>query len=208
MVALYTSVADMARHLITSAIPYINGIKHLGNLVGSQLPADLYARYMRARGHEVMFICATDEHGTLAEIAAGLTRLHAVDLDGAKTGKPVNMPVIAAFAGAGLRVQAGGGIRDLARLQALLDAGAERAVIGSVAVEDPDTVSGWIDAGAAASACSPRENGGAEAQSEARTTRRTLRGSSKRCLRLIGTSPRRAYTPTRYRRTAARSRRP
>ena len=60
----------MARILITSALPYINGIKHLGNLVGSQLPADLYARYMRARGHEVMFICATDEHGTPAELAA------------------------------------------------------------------------------------------------------------------------------------------
>jgi len=67
----------MSRILITSAIPYINGIKHLGNLVGSQLPADLYARYMRARGHEVMFICATDEHGTPAELAA------------AKAGKPV-----------------------------------------------------------------------------------------------------------------------
>jgi methionyl-tRNA synthetase len=60
----------MARHLITSAIPYINGIKHLGNLVGSQLPADLYARYLRGRGHEVLFLCATDEHGTPAEIAA------------------------------------------------------------------------------------------------------------------------------------------
>ena len=60
----------MARVLITSALPYINGIKHLGNLVGSQLPADVYARYMRARGHEVMLICATDEHGTPAELAA------------------------------------------------------------------------------------------------------------------------------------------
>ena len=60
----------MARYLITSAIPYINGIKHLGNLVGSQLPADLYARYLRQRDHEVMFICATDEHGTPAELAA------------------------------------------------------------------------------------------------------------------------------------------
>ena len=60
----------MARILVTSALPYINGIKHLGNLVGSQLPADLYARYMRQRGHEVMFICATDEHGTPAELAA------------------------------------------------------------------------------------------------------------------------------------------
>ena len=67
----------MARHLITSALPYINGIKHLGNLVGSQLPADLYARAMRARGQEVMFICATDEHGTPAELAA------------AQTGEPV-----------------------------------------------------------------------------------------------------------------------
>ncbi|WP_422072559.1 methionine--tRNA ligase [Tranquillimonas rosea] len=60
----------MSRYLITSAIPYINGIKHLGNLVGSQLPADLYARYLRQRGHEVMFLCATDEHGTPAELAA------------------------------------------------------------------------------------------------------------------------------------------
>ena len=68
----------MSRILITSAIPYINGIKHLGNLVGSQLPADLYARYMRARGHEVLFLCATDEHGTPAELAA------------AKAGKPVD----------------------------------------------------------------------------------------------------------------------
>jgi len=60
----------MARILITSAIPYINGIKHLGNLVGSQLPADLYARFCRARGDEVLFLCATDEHGTPAELAA------------------------------------------------------------------------------------------------------------------------------------------
>jgi len=67
----------MARHLITSAIPYINGIKHLGNLVGSQLPADLFARYQRARCNEVLFLCATDEHGTPAELAA------------TKAGKPV-----------------------------------------------------------------------------------------------------------------------
>ena len=60
----------MARILITSALPYINGVKHLGNLVGSQLPADVYARYCRARGHEVLYICATDEHGTPAELAA------------------------------------------------------------------------------------------------------------------------------------------
>ena len=67
----------MKRHLITSAIPYINGVKHLGNLVGSQLPADLFARYQRAKGNEVLFLCATDEHGTPAELAAE------------KAGKPV-----------------------------------------------------------------------------------------------------------------------
>ena len=60
----------MSRILITSALPYINGVKHLGNLAGSMLPADVYARYNRAAGHEVLFICATDEHGTPAELAA------------------------------------------------------------------------------------------------------------------------------------------
>jgi methionyl-tRNA synthetase len=60
----------MARILITSALPYINGIKHLGNLAGSMLPADVYARFQRARGHQAIYICATDEHGTPAELAA------------------------------------------------------------------------------------------------------------------------------------------
>ena len=60
----------MARILITSALPYINGVKHLGNLAGSMLPADVYARFKRSQGHEVAYICATDEHGTPAELAA------------------------------------------------------------------------------------------------------------------------------------------
>jgi len=60
----------MARILVTSALPYINGVKHLGNLVGSMLPADIYARFQRQRGHDVLYICATDEHGTPAELAA------------------------------------------------------------------------------------------------------------------------------------------
>ena len=58
------------RVLITSALPYINGVKHLGNLAGSMLPADVYARFQRARGRDTLFICATDEHGTPAELAA------------------------------------------------------------------------------------------------------------------------------------------
>src|SRR5246127_3807109 len=60
----------MGRYLITSALPYINGIKHLGNLAGSMLPADVHARFRRMQGHETLCLCATDEHGTPAEIAA------------------------------------------------------------------------------------------------------------------------------------------
>jgi len=60
----------MTKYLITSALPYINGIKHLGNLAGSLLPADVHARFRRQTGAKVLFICATDEHGTPAELAA------------------------------------------------------------------------------------------------------------------------------------------
>ena len=60
----------MTRILITSALPYINGVKHLGTLVGSMLSADIFARFKRAQGNETLFICATDEHGTPTELAA------------------------------------------------------------------------------------------------------------------------------------------
>ncbi len=58
------------RILITSALPYVAGVKHLGNLVGSMLPADLFARFCRARGYDTLAICATDEHGAPVELAA------------------------------------------------------------------------------------------------------------------------------------------
>ena len=64
------ALPDKQRILITSALPYINGIKHMGNLAGSMLPADVYARVQRLQGHDVLYICATDEHGTPAELAA------------------------------------------------------------------------------------------------------------------------------------------
>jgi len=60
----------MTKILITSALPYINGVKHLGNLVGSLLPADVHARFRRQLGDDVLFICGTDEHGTPAELGA------------------------------------------------------------------------------------------------------------------------------------------
>ena len=60
----------MKRVLITSALPYVAGVKHLGNLVGSMLPADIFARFCRARGYDTLAICATDEHGAPVELAA------------------------------------------------------------------------------------------------------------------------------------------
>jgi len=76
----------------------------------------------------------------------GLDRLHVVDLDGAQTGSPQNMKLIEAMsAEVGLAVQAGGGVRDLSRAEALLSAGVARVVVGSVAAETPDTVLEWLD---------------------------------------------------------------
>ncbi|MCC5951993.1 MAG: methionine--tRNA ligase [Acidimicrobiia bacterium] len=69
----------MTRHLVTSALPYINGVKHLGNLVGSMLPADVYTRFLRQCGEDVLFICATDEHGTPAELAAAAAGLEVAE---------------------------------------------------------------------------------------------------------------------------------
>src|SRR3989344_9084551 len=58
------------RVTITSAIPYVNGVKHLGNLAGSMLPADIFHRFLDLFGVENIFICGTDEHGAATEIAA------------------------------------------------------------------------------------------------------------------------------------------
>jgi methionyl-tRNA synthetase len=63
----------MKKTIVTSALPYINGVKHLGNLIGSLLPADIYARFLRQKQEDVIFICGTDEHGAPAEISAETT---------------------------------------------------------------------------------------------------------------------------------------
>lgn len=56
--------------LITSALPYVNNVPHLGNLIGSVLSADVFARYCRRRGYNVIYICGTDEYGTATETKA------------------------------------------------------------------------------------------------------------------------------------------
>ena len=58
------------KYLITSALPYVNGLPHLGHLVGCLLPADVYARFCRALGRDTLCICGTDEHGTPSEVGA------------------------------------------------------------------------------------------------------------------------------------------
>ncbi len=60
----------MSKTLITSALPYINGIPHLGHMIGCLLPSDVYARYMRMMGNDVLYIVGTDEHGTTSEVGA------------------------------------------------------------------------------------------------------------------------------------------
>lgn len=56
--------------LITSALPYVNNVPHLGNIIGSTLSADVYARYSRTRNRNTLYICGTDEYGTATETKA------------------------------------------------------------------------------------------------------------------------------------------
>ncbi len=58
------------KYLITSALPYVNGDLHLGHLIGCWLPSDIYARFCRAMGRDVLYICGADEHGTTAIVGA------------------------------------------------------------------------------------------------------------------------------------------
>lgn len=60
----------MGRYLITAALPYAYSVPHLGNFVGSVLPADVYYKYLKMKGEDAIFICGTDQHGTPTELAA------------------------------------------------------------------------------------------------------------------------------------------
>ena len=60
----------MSKVFITCALPYANGPTHLGHLRSTYIPADVYARYSRMKGKDVLFVCATDEHGTPIAVKA------------------------------------------------------------------------------------------------------------------------------------------
>jgi methionyl-tRNA synthetase len=73
---------ETKRYLITAALPYANGLKHIGHLAGAYLPADTYVRYLRAQKRDVVFVCGSDEHGTAIPIQAakeGITSQEMID---------------------------------------------------------------------------------------------------------------------------------
>ncbi len=58
------------RYTITAALPYANGPLHIGHLAGAYIAADIYARYLRLKGEDVVFVCGSDEHGAAITIKA------------------------------------------------------------------------------------------------------------------------------------------
>ena len=73
---------NFKRTLVTAALPYANGPVHIGHLAGVYVPADIYVRYLRLRGEDVLFICGSDEHGVPITIKAkknGVTPQDIVD---------------------------------------------------------------------------------------------------------------------------------
>ncbi len=75
-------MSQFKRSLITAALPYANGPVHIGHLAGVYLPADIYARYKRLKGDEILFVCGSDEHGVPVTIRAkkeGISVQEAVD---------------------------------------------------------------------------------------------------------------------------------
>lgn len=90
----------------------------------------------------------TDDPASVAERYAldGASWLHLVDLDAARGGGYTLVPLLRrVVAETGLRVQTGGGVRSESDVEELLEAGAERVVVGSVAVRDPERVAGWLE---------------------------------------------------------------
>jgi len=77
---------------------------------------------------------------------AGFRRLHVVDLDGARTGRPVHIPLLAEMAQESrLNIDFGGGVRDESQVKEVLKAGAKQVSLGSIAVREPKLVEGWIE---------------------------------------------------------------
>ena len=75
-------MSSFKRYTITAALPYANGPVHIGHLAGVYIPADIYARYLRLQGRDVLYVCGSDEHGvpiTLRAKAEGISPQDVVD---------------------------------------------------------------------------------------------------------------------------------
>jgi methionyl-tRNA synthetase len=70
ILSTFATMKTPKRYLITAALPYANGLKHIGHLAGAYLPADIYVRYLKAQKRDVVFVCGSDEHGTAIPIQA------------------------------------------------------------------------------------------------------------------------------------------
>jgi len=68
------------RILVTAALPYANGYIHLGHLAGAYLPADIYVRYQRRKGRDILFLCGSDEHGVAITVTAEKEKLAPKDV--------------------------------------------------------------------------------------------------------------------------------
>jgi len=81
---VFTLITSMTkifkRHLVTAALPYANGPVHIGHLAGVYVPADIYVRYLRLRGEDVVFICGSDEHGVPITIKARQEKVSPQDI--------------------------------------------------------------------------------------------------------------------------------
>jgi len=73
-------IKNYKRHLVTAALPYANGPIHIGHLAGVYVPADIYVRYLRLKGEEVLFICGSDEHGVPITIKARQEKVKPKDI--------------------------------------------------------------------------------------------------------------------------------
>ena len=70
------------RYTITAALPYTNGPIHIGHLAGVYVPSDIYSRYLRLQGRDVLFVCGSDEHGVAISMKAkkeGVTPQEVID---------------------------------------------------------------------------------------------------------------------------------
>jgi methionyl-tRNA synthetase len=70
LITIFALMSEPKRYTITAALPYANGPLHIGHLAGAYIAADIYARYLRLQGKDVIFVCGSDEHGAAITIKA------------------------------------------------------------------------------------------------------------------------------------------